>query len=96
MFLHAEEPLDLLVNDFHYMFRHYLSFQVVEELLDLLLLLVLFVSKVFFQALVNLFQLLLRLRLIPSKVILPFKAAPEFQFVNEISKQLIGFLDLLS
>lgn len=73
---HLHKSLDLFIDHLHHVLRDGLIFEIIQELLDLLLFLIRLISKVLLQALVYLFQLLLCFGLILGKVILLFKFVP--------------------
>ena len=55
----------------------------------MLLLLVLLISEVFLEALINLLELLLRLRLIRTEVVLLLQLVPDLQLIHEVREQAI-------
>jgi len=70
LLLHLHESLNLLIDNLHDILRHGLVFQVVQKLPYLLLFLVTVTREMLLEALVDLFELLLRLCLVALEIIL--------------------------
>ena len=93
MLIHIQEPIKFLIYDFHDMLRHRLPLQVLQELFRLLLLLILLISKVLLEALIDLLEFLLSLGLVSSEIVLLFQFVPDFKLVHEVSEQTVDFLE---
>ena len=85
---HLQEPLNFFIDNFQNVLRHNFTFKLFQKCFNLLLLLVLFVCEVFFERLVNLFQLFLSLYLIALKVVLLLKFLPDLNLINEVGEDI--------
>ena len=87
--VHPEESIQFLIYDLHYVFGDNFALEVLEECLRLLLLLVLLIREVFLEALINLLELLLRLGLVRTEVVLLLQLVPDLQLIHEVCEEAI-------
>jgi hypothetical protein len=76
--------------------RHNFTFQVFQNLLDCLLLFILFVCEVLLQGIVNFLKFLLGLCLVLLKVVLLFELRPQFHLVHEVRENVRCQLESLA
>ena len=93
MFVHTKESIYLLINDFHNVIRDCFSLKVLQEFFGLLLFLVLFISKVLLEALIDFFKLFLSLSLVGSEIILLLQFVPYLQLINKICEETIHLIE---
>ena len=74
------------------MLRYFFTFQVLEELLDKLLLLISSFIKVLFQRIVDLLILFLSLSLISAELMLLLQLGPYLQLVDEVTQELVRLI----
>ena len=74
------------------MLRYFFTFQVLEELLDKLLLLISSFIKVLFQRIVDLLILFLSLSLISAELVLLLQFGPYLQLVDEVTQELVRLI----
>ena len=94
VFFHLQEPLNFFIDNFQNVLRYNFTFKLFQKGFNLLLLLVLFVCEVFFERLVNLFQLFLSLYLIALKVVLLLKFLPDLNLINEVGEDIASAFKL--